>query len=90
MYNIAIGFSALIICQSARSIYICMVDSFFKIVFASLHALPEISGMPQKYTFKAVTSHYECPQSVFLSRNEKNNVNPCKPQFYYIKVGFKG
>ena len=30
------------------------------------------------------------PQSMFLSRNKKNNVNPCKPQFYYIKVGFKG
>ena len=30
------------------------------------------------------------PQSLFLSRNEKNNVYPCKPQFYYIKVGLKG
>ena len=30
------------------------------------------------------------PQSMFLSRNKKNNVNPCKPQFYYIKVGFTG
>ena len=29
-------------------------------------------------------------QSVFLSRHKKNNVYPCKPQFYYIKVGFKG
>ena len=27
---------------------------------------------------------------MFLSRNKKNNVYPCKPQFYYIKVGFKG
>ena len=27
---------------------------------------------------------------MFLSRNKKNNVHPCKPQFYYIKVGFKG
>ena len=26
---------------------------------------------------------------MFLSRNKKNNVYPCKPQFYYIKVGFK-
>ena len=26
------------------------------------------------------------PQSMFLSRNKKNNVYPCKPQFYYIKV----
>ena len=32
----------------------------------------------------------EYPQSMFLSRNMKNNVYPCKPQFYYIKVGFKG
>ena len=30
------------------------------------------------------------PQSMFLSRNKKNNVYPCKPQFYDIKVGFKG
>ena len=29
------------------------------------------------------------PQSMFLSRNKKNNVHPFKPQFYYIKVGFK-
>ena len=27
---------------------------------------------------------------MFLSKNKKNNVYPCKPQFYYIKVGFKG
>ena len=32
----------------------------------------------------------EYPQSYYLSRNKKNNVYPCKPQFYYIKVGFKG
>ena len=32
----------------------------------------------------------ECPQSMFLCRNKKNNVYPCQPQFYYIKVGFKG
>ena len=32
----------------------------------------------------------ESPQSMFLSRNKKNNVYPCKPQFYYIKVGSKG
>ena len=29
-------------------------------------------------------------QSMFSSRNKKNNVYPCKPQFYYIKVGYKG
>ena len=32
----------------------------------------------------------ENPQSMFLSRNKKNNVYPCKPQFYHIKVGFMG
>ena len=32
----------------------------------------------------------EYPQSMFLSRNKKNNVYPCKLQFYYIKVGLKG
>ena len=29
------------------------------------------------------------PQFMFLSRIKKN-VYPCKPQFYYIKVGLKG
>ena len=32
----------------------------------------------------------EYPQSMFLNRNKKNKVYPCKPQFYYIKVVFKG
>ena len=32
----------------------------------------------------------EYPQSLILSRNEKNNVYTCKPQFYYIKAGFNG
>ena len=30
------------------------------------------------------------PQYMFLSRNKKNNVYPCKPPFYYLKAGFKG
>ena len=32
----------------------------------------------------------EYPHFMVLSKNKKNNVYPCKPQFYYIKVGFKG
>ena len=32
----------------------------------------------------------EYPQSMIFSRNKSNNVYPCKPQFYYIKAGFKG
>ena len=27
---------------------------------------------------------------MFLNRNKKNIVYPCEPQFYYIKVGYKG
>ena len=30
------------------------------------------------------------PQSMVLNRNNKNNVYPCKVQFNFIKVGFKG
>ena len=32
----------------------------------------------------------EYPQSMFSSKNKKNNVYSCKPQFYHIKVGFMG
>ena len=32
----------------------------------------------------------EYPQSMFLNRNKKHNVYPCKPQFYYIKLGLRG
>ena len=37
-------------------------------------------------------SSNEHPQSMVFSRNKKYtcNVYPCKPQFYYIKVGLKG
>ena len=40
------------------------------------------------FIFRGGSNEYS--QSMFLSRNKKNNVYPCKPQFYYIKVGFKG
>ena len=32
----------------------------------------------------------EYPQSMYLSRSKKNNEYLCKPQFYYIKMGFMG
>ena len=35
-------------------------------------------------------SSNENPQSMFLDRNKKKNLYPCKPLFYYIKVVFKG
>ena len=28
----------------------------------------------------------EYPQSIFFRINKKNNVYPCKPQFYYITI----
>ena len=31
----------------------------------------------------------EYSQSMFCAEIRKNSVYPCKPQFYYIKVGFK-
>ena len=39
--------------------------------------------------FQISAQNIDCGYS-FLNRNKKNNVYPCKPQFYYIKVGFKG
>ena len=32
----------------------------------------------------------EYPQYMFLSIYKKNNVYPCKPKFYYVKLEFKG
>ena len=32
----------------------------------------------------------EYPLSMFLAEKKKNNVYPCKPKFYCIKVGYKG
>ena len=32
----------------------------------------------------------EYPQYMFWAEIRKNNVYPCKSQFYYMKVGFKG
>ena len=37
--------------------------------------------------------YYPCseyPQSMFCSKNKKNRYNPCIPQLYFIKVGYKG
>ena len=41
--------------------------------------------------YTATGGSNEYPQSIFLSRNKKINVYPCKTQFYCKKkVGFKG
>ena len=41
------------------------------------------------YIENFTTKKWKLP-SMFLSRNKKINVYPCKPQFYGTKVGFKG
>ena len=41
------------------------------------------------YSLEPPRGSNEYPQSMFFSRNKKNNVYPCKPQFYFIKVGLK-
>ena len=42
------------------------------------------------FTFLLKTQIVGTHNLYFLSRNKKNNVYPCKPQLYYIKVGVKG
>ena len=32
----------------------------------------------------------ECLQSMRYKKINQNNVNPCKPQFYYLKLGGRG
>ena len=39
--------------------------------------------------FQCITENLH-PQSMFWADNKKNNVYPCKPQFYCVKVEFKG
>ena len=41
--------------------------------------------------FHISTQNIHCGYSFLcFSKIRKNNVYPCKPQFYYIKLGFKG
>ena len=57
---------------------------FFFSYFCSKHRLWVLVRTASARRFWRVPTFY------VLSRNKKNNVYPCKPQFYYIKVGFKG
>ena len=52
--------------------------------FCSKHRLWVLVKTASKRRFQRI------PTINVLSRNKKNNVYPCKPQFYCIKVGFKG
>ena len=54
------------------------------LIFAQNSGCGYTLGLPQ------LVGSNEYSQSMFQSKNMKNNVYPCKPQFYYIKVGCKG
>ena len=53
-----------------------------------IHAQNIDCGYPLELPRRGGSNEYS--QFMCLSRNKKNNVYPHKPQFYYIKVGFKG
>ena len=59
-----------------------------KIWYSSYSAQNIDCGYPLEPPWRGGSNAYL--QSMFLCRNKKNNVYPCKPQFYYIKVGFMG
>ena len=42
------------------------------------------------YSLGPLCGSNEYTQYMFLSSNTKNNVYPCKPQFYYVKCGLRG
>ena len=66
------------------------VDPFSQVILWK-HAYSNIQKiLPPKNEPPQRGGSNEYLQSMFLSRKKKNNVYPCKPQFYYIKVGFKG
>ena len=45
-------------------------------------------GYPLEPPLRGGSNEY--PQSMLLSKNKKNNVYPCKHQFYFINVRLKG
>ena len=67
-------------------------------MYCKFHSPPKKENFQMKNSIIRISAqNIDCgyslelyPQSMFSSRNKKNNVYPCKPQFYCIKVGFKG
>ena len=62
----------------------------FQIKYSIFHISPQSKDCGYSLEPPRRNGSNEYPQSMFLNRNMKNNVYPCKPQCYYIKVGFKG
>ena len=61
----------------------------FKQIFGYFHISAQIDCMYSLEPPRRGGSN-EYPQFMFLSRDKNNNVYPCKPQFYYMKLWFKG
>ena len=61
------------------------------VIFALPGLYSYLSQMENPGKFHISAQNIDCrTQSTFLRSNKKINVYPCKPQFYYIKVGVKG
>ena len=63
--------------------------SFLKVKARGVRALSSSWTFFDKVLLNDILKAAVWKQSMFLSKNKKNNVYPCKTQFYYIKVGFK-
>ena len=66
------------------------IENFQIKIFDIFHILAQNinCGYSLEPSRRGVSNEY--PQSIFLSKNKKNNVESCKLHLYYIKVGFKG
>ena len=73
--------------------YFCVLLFCFTILTLQKHAYIE-NFTSKNWTFSDKILwyfSYSTQNTIYVfSRNKKNYVYPCKPQFYYIKVGFKG
>ena len=72
--------------QIYRKFHLQFSDEYFDIFHISAQNID--CGYSLELPRRGSSNKY--PQAMFLSKNKKNSVYPCKPQFYYIKVGFKG
>ena len=75
--------------QTYRKFYLQKVKLFRKIISDIFHISAQNIDCGYSLEPPRRGGSNEYPQSMFLSRNKKNNVYPCKPQFYYIKWGWR-
>ena len=71
-------------------LFFLLLFFFFQIKKSDFHISAQIIDCGYSLEPPQRGGSNEYPQSMFLSKNKKNNIYPCKPQFYYIKWGLKG